>query len=221
MRCYRAQFGLKMRSNKTSWVRVVLLCLLVGFAYLSFLFFVEVRIYFFDSHHSQICEEIEISKSKIDSLGKLLYSRYERYIGPTSAYNGTSVIVFGVDDNIIRSGDWCRFQHEVNRIRNNSITELSYLNLDDRKKEYLRIRGITDEKNYVEKVVDGYLYKNEVLLQEYSNEFERNSNYWKQSEQTWREWDSFNSQIKRIKKPIMILALVALLGVLTVFFFRR
>jgi len=210
-----------MKSNKNPWLRIVLLCLLVGFAYLIFLFLVEVRIYFFDSHHSEICSEIEISKSRLDSINKVLYSRYERFTNPDPNYACASNIIFGVSGNTIKTGDWYKLNFELEKIRNNDRSDLYYSNLNYIQKYYLGNWGIESEAEYIEKVINRYLYNSEGLLKEYCQEFENNTRLWKQREQTWREWDAFNLQIKRIKKPIMILALVALLGVLIVFFYRR
>ena len=106
-----------MKSNKKPWLRIVLLCLLVGFAYLIFLFLVEVRIYFFDSHHSEICSEIEISKSRLDSINKVLYSRYERFTNPDPNYACASNIIFGVSGNTIKTGDWYKLNSELEKIR--------------------------------------------------------------------------------------------------------
>ena len=210
-----------MKSKNANWFRIVLLSLVVGFAYLIFLFFVEIRIYFFDIHHSEICSEIENSKSKLDSINKVLCARYERFTNPDPNYTCASNIIFGVSGNIIKSNDWCKLNSELEKIRNGNRSDLYYSNLNYIQKYWLSNWGIESENEYIEKVINRYLYNDEYLIKQYCSELENNSKLWKQRGQTWREWDSFNSQIKRVKKPIMILALVSLLGVLIVFFYRR
>ena len=185
------------------------------------MFFIEFKIYNFDRRHSEIFSEIEVSKSKLDSLNKDLYYRYERFAKPDpNSYCGSNII-FGVSGNIIKTGDWCKLDAELERIKNSDRTELYYLNLTNSQRYALNSFGIESESEYIEKVVNRYLYSSEGLLKEYCQEFENNIRLWKQREQTWREWDAFNLQIKRLKKPIFIFALISLFGVLIMFFYRK
>lgn len=204
-----------LKTNQINLIRSILLSAFIVLCYVLFLIFVEVRVYNFDDNHSDIYSEIDFSRRKLDSLDKELSGVYM----PFALH--MSWLVFKVDLDIINKHDWPALKTEIEKINNANREYLYFNNLNSYQFWYLNQCGIENETEYIELIINRFMYDYQNLLNEYSLEKSRNSELWNQRKGIWENWNAFNLEISKLKKIITYIGFSIVLFIWMLFFYHK
>ena len=195
--------------------RSILFSALVVLCYFLFLVYVEVRVYNFDDNHEEIYTEIEVSERKLDSLDKELSEVYK----PFAMH--MSWLIFKVDLEIINKRKWPALKTEIEKINSSNMQYLYFNNLDSYQVWYLNYCGIENETEYIELIINRFLFSGQNSLNEYCLEDTRNAELWKQRRAIWKNWNAFNLKISKLKRMIVYFGFSVVMFIWMLFFYKK